>query len=70
MPAHPSRYPAITWRKSSASGGNGQCVEVAAMASSVLVRDSHDRSGPVLAVSPAQWAEFLDRIRSDSQKRP
>lgn len=70
MPAHLSRYQSLTWRKSTASGGTGgECIEVAAAASSVLIRDSRDRSGPVLAVSAPGWAEFLDRIRSGGQRR-
>ena len=48
-----------TWRKSSYSGGNGgNCVEVGAHAEPgrVLVRDTTDRQGPVLAFSPKRGA--------------
>ncbi|MET8255963.1 DUF397 domain-containing protein [Micromonospora sp. NPDC005553] len=49
------------WRtsaRSTDSGGN--CVEVADnLPGVVLVRDSKDRSGPVLTFAPAAWRGFL-----------
>ena len=51
------------WRASTRSNGN--CVEVAAAAALVGVRDSKDPAGPVLAVDPAGWAAFLAGIRRD-----
>ena len=39
----------LTWRKSTRSGAAGHCVEVANVPSTVLVRDSKDVTGPVLA---------------------
>jgi hypothetical protein len=48
-----------TWRKSSHSGASGNaCVEVADTARLVLVRDTTDRTGPVLAVSAQAWHSF------------
>ena len=47
------------WRTSSRSGGNGECVEVAQVDDGVAVRDSKDRSGPVLVFEPAVWAAFV-----------
>jgi len=47
------------WRTSSRSGGNGECVEVAQVDDGVAVRDSKDRSGPVLVFEPAVWAAFI-----------
>ncbi|ASW53689.1 DUF397 domain-containing protein [Plantactinospora sp. KBS50] len=48
------------WRTSSRSNGTGACVEVADnLPGRVLVRDSKDRSGPVLAFAPAAWSAFV-----------
>jgi hypothetical protein len=47
------------WRKSSYSGDNGgECVEVAA-AGAVLVRDTTDRNGPLLAFPTDAWRVFI-----------
>jgi Domain of unknown function (DUF397) len=51
------------WRKSRRSGGTGACVEVALTNSHVLVRDSRDRLGTRLVVSPAQWRRFVGRLK-------
>ena len=51
------------WRKSSYSGDNGgECVEVAT-ADAVLVRDTTDRSGPVLEFSSNAWHAFTKTIK-------
>jgi len=54
------------WRKSSYSGGQGgQCVEVATNLPGIIaVRDSKDRSGPILAFSPAEWEAFTVGVRA------
>ncbi len=50
----------LAWFKSSYSGGEGgQCVEVAAGAGAVHVRDSKDVARPALRVSHDAWAGFL-----------
>jgi hypothetical protein len=52
------------WRTSTRSGGNGNCVEVAAnLPAVVAVRDSKDRSGPVLIFSHADWGVFTAQLR-------
>lgn len=57
------------WRKSSRSGSEGDCVEVAAFAESVAVRDSKDRGGPALSFTPAAWAGFVRAARSGALGR-
>ncbi|MEH1016052.1 DUF397 domain-containing protein [Micromonospora sp. CPCC 206060] len=52
------------WRKSSRSGGDGDCVEVAGFADAVGVRDSKDRQGPVLTYDPGAWANFVAATRA------
>ncbi|PPA58657.1 DUF397 domain-containing protein [Micromonospora chalcea] len=51
------------WRKSSRSGGEGDCVEVAGFADAVGVRDTKDRKGPVLNFDPAAWSRFVGAVR-------
>ena len=46
--------------KSSYSGAQGNCVEVAGMATGGrAVRDSKDQAGPVLAFARSGWRAFL-----------
>ena len=56
------------WFKSSYSGGTGDnCVEVADLTKThgaIGVRDSKDKSGPALLLSPQQWQGLLCFIRS------
>jgi hypothetical protein len=51
------------WRKSSFSGNGGNCVEVGGDTRRVLVRDSQNRAGLVLQLSPAAWREFANQVR-------
>jgi hypothetical protein len=51
---------AVSWHKSSYSGSSGDnCVEVAACPGAVHVRDSKDKEGPQLALSPVGWSDFI-----------
>jgi Domain of unknown function (DUF397) len=51
------------WRTSSYSGGQGNCIEVGSHDDHVLVRDTQDRTGPVLAFSPVSWHELVTRLK-------
>lgn len=53
----------LEWRKSSYSGGNGECVEFAVAASAaVAVRDSKDPDGALLRFSGAAWTAFVNDV--------
>ena len=60
----------LNWRKSSYSGGNGgSCVEVA-NADHVLVRDTADRTGPVLRFTPGAWRRFAVQVKRSLASEP
>ncbi|GAA2501697.1 hypothetical protein GCM10010276_50550 [Streptomyces longisporus] len=51
------------WRKSSYSNGmGGECLEMAALAEGIAVRDSKVTSGPQLTVSRVTWKNFIGTI--------
>ncbi|MEW2491308.1 DUF397 domain-containing protein [Streptomyces sp. NPDC048411] len=53
--------PESAWFKSSySSGAGGECVEVATRTNTVHVRDSKDKTGPVLSVTAGGWAVFVE----------
>ena len=52
------------WIKSSYSGGSdGNCVEVSDHSDLVLVRDTKDRTGPVLRFTPDSWCKFAIQVK-------
>ncbi|BCB79845.1 hypothetical protein GCM10022251_39360 [Phytohabitans flavus] len=53
-----SAGPRISWRTSSRSQ-NTNCVEVGEMETTVAMRDSKDREGPVLIFAREQWIDFV-----------
>lgn len=53
------------FRKSTLSGANNDCVEVATnLPGLVAVRDSKAPSGPALAFTSDQWRSFLGRVKA------
>lgn len=59
---HVDLSPAM-WRKSSYSGGQGQCVEVAVIDRVVAMRDSKNPDGPALVFSSEGWGILELTIR-------
>lgn len=54
------------WRKASRSVNNGACVEVGSASARVLVRDSVNPSGAVIALAPAAWRAFISSAKADT----
>ncbi|WP_328389831.1 DUF397 domain-containing protein [Nocardia sp. NBC_00416] len=51
------------WFKSTYSGADKACVEVAFLADGAVgIRDSKNPAGPALVVDPAAWDCFLDSV--------
>ncbi|MGW1349308.1 DUF397 domain-containing protein [Streptomyces sp. NPDC002409] len=51
----------LAWFKSSYStGSGGECVEIAACPGVIHVRDSKDKAGPFLSVTPGGWTAFVE----------
>lgn len=51
-----------TWRKSTYSQEQWNCVEVAHSAEIVGVRDSKQADGPVLTFAPGSWSRLVDQL--------
>lgn len=57
--------PWIFWRKSMRSMGNGSCVETMPLPDTyIAVRDSKNKTGPVLFFSPAEWQGFVRGVKN------
>ncbi|WP_223774832.1 DUF397 domain-containing protein [Streptomyces sp. 135] len=60
MPVECLTPSALSWFKSSYSGGNTtECLEAAFLPRGVLIRDSKQADGPHLLVSSSAWARFV-----------
>jgi Domain of unknown function (DUF397) len=55
------------WRKSMRSIGNGQCAEAARLTDGLIaMRDSMDKSGPMLLFTQNEWRAFLKEIKDSA----
>ncbi|MEV7867266.1 Scr1 family TA system antitoxin-like transcriptional regulator [Streptomyces sp. NPDC088124] len=62
--------PIQPWRKSSYSGHEGACVEIAdGVSDTVLVRDSKTPQGAILAFSSEEWGVYISGLRGDFLSR-
>jgi hypothetical protein len=59
----------IHWRKSSYSPHNDNCVEVGLTPDVIGIRDTKDRAGGHLVVTPARWQAFLDAVKANRLDR-
>lgn len=59
----PAELRAPEWRRSTRSGVNGNCVEVAYHGSAVAVRDSKHSTGPALIFTASEWQRFIDEAK-------
>ncbi len=60
-----------SWRKSSYSAANGNCVEVTQLANGRIgVRDSKNVATPALGFASAGWRTFVGQVKRGSQGRP
>jgi Domain of unknown function (DUF397) len=61
---HLTDLSAMSWKKSTHSYGNGDCVEAAPFpGGDVALRDSKDKTGPVLRFTPSEWRAFLGGVK-------
>lgn len=54
----------MTWRTSSYSSDDGNCVEVADLDAHWAVRDSKNSTGPALMFTAAEWSAFTAGVRA------
>lgn len=56
--------PPLQWRKSTYSGQNGSCVELAPVSGGVIVRNSNRIEDGTLTFTRAELAAFLDGAKA------
>ena len=54
----------LEWRKARHSANNGACVELAPAAGQILIRDSKDQNGPVIAYCQSSWRLFVGSAKT------
>lgn len=55
----------VTWRKSSYTANNGNCVEIGeGLADIMPVRDSKNPDGPALIFPMGSWADFVAGVKA------
>ncbi|MEV6811066.1 DUF397 domain-containing protein [Micromonospora sp. NPDC051296] len=59
----------VTWRKSTRSGANGNCLEAADLQHMIAIRDSKDPGGPALIFTTGGWAAFVEGIKGGEGSR-
>lgn len=59
-----SQDPTTPWIKARASDSNGSCVEMRRHSGMIEIRDSKDRSGPVLRFRDDEFAAMLDGAKN------
>jgi hypothetical protein len=53
----------MNWRKATYSGDNGgACIEVASASGRIMIRDTTNRDGVTLAVTPAAWRRHVAAV--------
>lgn len=54
-----------SWRKSSYSTAEGNCIEVADHGNRVIVRDTKNRAGVMLRFTPDAWHRFAAKVKGE-----
>lgn len=60
--SRPATLGELNWRVALTCNG-GECVQVAPQGSRIIIGDSKNPGGPVLAYSRTEWNAFVDGIR-------
>ncbi|RCV50662.1 DUF397 domain-containing protein [Marinitenerispora sediminis] len=63
-PTTPTRF--LAWRKSSYSGKQSHCVEVATTNTIHALRDSKNPNGGMLTFRHSEWRAFITSVKHDA----